>query len=90
MISPLPHAMSTNLVNPCLLNVILNVYVIFRVEICIGSLKLEVFEENGCFTHFVLSWPVGHAICRHGDKLKIENIPFCHFVAMAGNVSPRL
>jgi hypothetical protein len=71
MISPLPHAMSTNLVNPCLLNVILSVYVIFRVEICIGSLKLEVFEENGCFTRSVLSWPAGHAICRYGDKLSV-------------------
>jgi hypothetical protein len=80
MISPLSHAMSTNLVNPCLLNVILSVYMIFRVEICFGSLKLEVFEGNGCFTRFYLSWPAGHAICRHGDKLKNRKhtfLPFC-------------
>jgi hypothetical protein len=40
------HVMFINLVNPCFLNVVLSMYMIIRVEICIGSLKLEVFEEN--------------------------------------------
>jgi hypothetical protein len=61
--------MLINLVNTCHLNVIVSVYMIFRLEIRIGSFDLEVFRENCCFTRSVLSWLAGHAICRHGEKL---------------------
>jgi hypothetical protein len=77
MILPLFHAMFINLVNSCFLNVVSSMYMIIRVEICIRSLKLEVFEENCCFTRSVLSWPAKHAICRRGGKLKTESMFFC-------------
>jgi hypothetical protein len=50
--SLLSHAMSTNLVNSCILNVVLSVHMIIRVDICIESLNLKVFGKKMLFSHF--------------------------------------
>jgi len=63
------HAMLISFANTFHLKVLHNFSVFFHVKICIGSLGLEVFRENCCFTHSVMSWLAGHAICRHGGKL---------------------
>ena len=76
--------MLINFVNTCHLNVIVSVYMIFRLEICIGSFDLEVFSENCCFTRYVLSWLAGHAKCHHGGKLATESTFSCWCVARAG------